>query len=297
MFTTMVVKKSIWEKLFDIGNILFMLLLMIISLYPFYYILVASFSEPELLMQHRGFLLKPVGFSIVGYEAVINNADIYIGYKNTIIYVVATVVLSVVVSSMFAYGLSLKRLKYTKYLMIMLTITMFFGGGMIPTYLVVKACGLLNTGWSVILPGLVSAYNVIVLKTAFMGIPDSLSEAATIDGAGDFHIYARIVMPLSGATIAVIVLFVAVATWNSWFNAMIYIKDRDLFPLQLFLREILVNADSNKMLEGTDSGEVAVSRKVIEHATVIVATVPVLCIYPFIQKYFVNGVMIGAVKG
>ncbi len=293
----MKIKKSFPEIVFDIFNVLFMLFMMIIAVYPIYYIVMASLSEPELLIRHHGVLLRPCGFSTIGYISVMKNSDIYIGYLNTIIYVAAGTILSLFVSSLLAYSLSRKNVKYSPHMMVFVIITMFFSGGMVPTYLVVKGCGLLDTRWAIILPSLMSVYNLIVMKTSFMSIPDSLLEAAKIDGANDVQIWAKIVMPLSTATVAVFVLFTGVMFWNSWFSAMIYLKKRTLFPLQLFLREILVNSSTNEMIDNAGAGERASLEEVVKYATIIVATIPVLCIYPFLQKYFVNGVMVGAVKG
>lgn len=283
--------------IFDIFNVLLMLALMIISVYPLYYVIVASFSDPNELLKVSGILLKPAGISLDGYKAVLQNHDVYIGYMNTIIYVVSAMLLSFVASTMLAYALSRRTAKYSKYLSIYMTITMFFSGGMIPLYLVVRMCGLLNTRWAVILPTLISVYNTIVLRTAFSSVPESLIEAAKIDGASEFRIYARIVLPLSGATIAVFFLFTGVQYWNMWFNAMVYLQDRSLFPLQLFLREILVTNNTDAMMLGSAAGARASLKEIIKYATIVVSTLPILAIYPFVQKYFVSGVMIGAVKG
>lgn len=283
--------------IFDIFNVIFMFALMVISVYPLYYVIMASFSDPNELMKELGILLRPAGFSTAGYEAVLANEDIYIGYGNTLFYVAAAMLMSFVASTLLAYALSRRVAKYSKFLSIYLTITMFFSGGMIPLYLVVKMCGMLNTRWAVLLPGLISAYNTIVLRTAFSSVPESLIEAAKIDGASEFRIYARIVLPLSGATIAVFFLFTGVQYWNSWFNAMIYLQDRSKFPLQLFLREILVANNSDSMTQGTGTDSRAALKEIIKYSTIVVSTLPILAIYPFVQKYFVNGVMIGAVKG
>ena len=294
---TMKQKKTFGERIFDICNILFMFLLILITLYPFYYIVMASFSAPELLIRHSGVILKPVGFSTAGYRAVMMNKDIYTGYLNTIFYVVAGTGLSLLFSSFLAYALSRKDVKYSSQIMVYIIITMFFSGGMIPLYLVVKGCGLLNTRFAPILPILINVYNLIVMRTSFMSIPQSLVEAARIDGAGDFCIWAMVVMPLSSAAVAVFILFTGVGYWNSWFSAMIYIKDRAKFPLQLFLREILVTSSTNDMIDNAATGQEASLEEVIKYATIIVATAPILMVYPFLQKYFVKGVMVGAVKG
>lgn len=283
--------------IFDIFNVIFMFALMVISVYPLYYVIMASFSDPNELMKQLGILLRPAGFSTAGYEAVLKNEDIYIGYGNTLFYVAAAMIMAFVASTLLAYSLSRRTAKYGKYISIYMTITMFFSGGMIPLYLVVKMCGLLNTRWAVLLPGLISVYNTIVLRTAFSSVPESLIEAAKIDGASEFRIYARIVLPLSGATIAVFFLFTGVQYWNSWFNAMIYLQDRSKFPLQLFLREILVANNSDTMTQGAGTSSRAALKEIIKYSTIVVSTLPILAIYPFVQKYFVNGVMIGAVKG
>lgn len=290
-------KNTIGGRIFDVCNVIVLTLLMIICIYPLYYVVMASFSNAEDLMMHSGILLKPAGFSLEAYKVVLQNKEIYVGYGNTIYYVIMGSALTILVNTMFAYTLSLKNLYYTKYLMIMLTITMFFGGGLIPLYLVVKSLGLLDTREVVYLPGLVGVFNVIILRTAFMGLPDGLIEAAKIDGANDFYIYGRIVIPLSLATIAVLALFSAVGHWNSWFFAMIFNKNRDFYPLQLFLREILINNQANDVIDDVGVGQRAAFQKVIEHATVIVSTAPILCAYPFVQKYFVKGTLAGAVKG
>lgn len=290
-------KKTIGGFVFDTCNIIAMLLILVITLYPMYYIVMASFSEPAQLIKHTGILLKPYGMSLEGYKAVLGNHDIYVGYMNTLFYVIAGTGLSFIVTALLAYALSRKDLQYGKGMMIFVTLTMFFSGGMIPLYLVVKGCGLLDTRWAPILPMLMNVYNLIIMRTAFMSLPDSLIEAARLDGASEMLILVRLVIPLSISTVAVFLLFTGVGFWNNWFNAMIYIKDRTKFPLQLFLREILVVNSTNDMMTNAGSGQSASLAEVIKYATIVVATVPVLCVYPFLQKYFVTGMMIGAVKG
>ncbi len=289
---------SISRRIFQGCNTLIMVALMVVCLYPFLYIIFASFSDAAELLKSTGLLLKPAGFSLEGYKAVLNNKDVYTGYANTLFYVVVGTVLNVIVTALLAYALSRKTVKYTKQMMIFIVITMFFNGGMIPTYLVVKSLGLLDSRWALIFPTLVSTYNLIVMRTAFAGIPESLEESAKLDGANDIVILFRIVLPLSTSTIAVMVLFYGVAHWNSWFNAMMYLPTkRGLYPLQLILREILINASTDNMMMDSSAGSRASLEDVIKYATVVVATVPILCVYPFLQKYFVKGVMVGAVKG
>ena len=218
---------------------------------------------------------------------------------NTIFYVVVGTSCSVFFTILTAYPLSKKNLKYGRYVMLMILFTMFFSGGMIPSYLTVKNLGLLNTRGAIIIPGLILTYNLIIMRTSFSAIPSAVEESAKIDGANDFTILFRIVVPLSWSVIAVMVLYYGVGQWNAWFNASIYLKDRKLFPLQLFLREILINSSTDKMVQsaGSGSGAKASLEEVLKNALVVVSTVPIMIVYPFLQKHFVKGVMIGAVKG
>lgn len=291
-------KKHTWQdKTFICVNTIVMLFLVILCVYPFFYVLVASFSDPTELSLAQGFILWPQGFSLQGYEIVVNNMDVWTGYANTLFYVVVGTALQILFTATMAYGLSKRKAYWVSKVTVIVMITMFFSGGMIPGYLNVQRLGLLNTRWSIILPGLISVYNMMILRTAFQGIPESLEESAKIDGAGEFRILFRIVLPLSMSTIAVLILYYGVGHWNSWFNAMIYLRDRTKFPLQLFLREILINTalEDEALMGGT--GKEASLQEVVKYSTTIVATLPILCAYPFLQRYFVKGVMIGAVKG
>ncbi len=296
----MVGKKSISEKVFDTFNVIFLILLMIISAYPLLYVLFASFSDPLKLMQQQGFLFKPLGFTLKGYELVLKNPNIIRGFGNTLFYVVAGTSINLFLTSMSAYVLSRKNLLWGRLLMIMVTITMFFSGGLIPFYLLIDQLGMIDTRWAIIIPGAISVWNLIVMRTSFMGIPDSLEESARIDGANDFTILFRIILPLSKATLAVMGLFYAVGQWNSWFNAMIFLRDRSKYPLALILREILISHDMKEMTAGSGAGQFIKDdayKSLVQYCTVIVATVPILFVYPFLQKYFVKGVMIGSIKG
>lgn len=292
----MKIKNSKSGIAFDIFNMFFMFFMVVITLYPFIYILFGSFSDSGLLMRNSGVLWKPAGFSLEGYKAVLNNEDIFSGYANTLFYIIVGTSLSIIVSSLLAFTLSRSYLKHTKGIMVMIVVTMFFDGGMIPTFLLVRGLGLINSRWAVIIPTLISTYNFIVLKTSFASIPASIEESAYIDGASAFTVLFKFVIPLSKAAIAVQILFYGVGIWNSWFNAMIYLKDRNLYPIQLILREILIDS-SAELTAGSGAGDKASLSDVIKYATVVITTVPILCVYPFLQKYFVKGVMIGAVKG
>ena len=294
------IKESFGRKVFNVINVIIMLFLIVVTLYPLLYVVFASLSNSNEFMKQSGLLLKPAGFSWAAYKAVFKNPNILTGYKNTIIVLVAGTAINIFLTSLAAYFFSRKNVMFKNVLMMFVMFTMFFSGGMIPSYLIVKGLGLLDTYWALLLPVGISTYNMIIMRTGFAAIPDSLEESAKIDGANHWTILFRIVFPLAKPTIAVIVLYYAVAHWNSWFNAMIYLqKRRDLQPLQLILRSILLENDTNNMtagtaVPGTDTENIA---ETIKYAVIVVATVPILAIYPFLQKYFVKGIMIGAVKG
>lgn len=283
--------------IFDIINVLLMLGLIVITLYPLLYVVFASLSEPGELMKNSGFLFSPAGFSWEGYKAVLSDPEILTGYYNTIVNTSLGTVLSLLVTLMLAFALSRKKMYNSKLIMKLIVFTMYFGGGMIPTYLVVRGVGLINTRWAMILPVLLSTYNFIVMRTACMAIPDAMEESAQLDGASDWTVLFKIYMPLLKPTIAVIALFYGSGYWNAWFSAMMYVKDRSLFPLQLILREILIEQQTNEAVLDAGAGQGAALEEVVKYATIVVATVPILTIYPFLQKYFVKGAMIGAVKG
>lgn len=283
--------------IFDIINVILLTVASIVCIYPMIYILFASFSDPAELIKYNGVLFKPLGFSTSGYKEVLHNKEVFTGFGNTLFYVTVGTTLSVLVTSMLAYPLSRPSFKYRRQLQLFVILTMFISGGMIPLYLVVKGLGLLNTRMAIILPSLVSAYNLTVMRSSLEQLPVSLEESAKLDGANDFVILFKIILPLSKAIVAVMVLFYGVAQWNMWFNASIYLKDRNLYPLQLFLREILINLGSDNMVMDTSTGAKASLQQVIKYALIVVSTVPILVIYPFLQKYFVKGVLLGAVKG
>lgn len=280
-------------ELFEIVNLLILLAVALVTLYPFLYVVFASLSDPVALMEKSSLLLKPVGFSLNAYGKVFQNPSIYSGYMNTIFYVIAGTALNILATCVAAYVLSRKQFMLRRFFTLMFIFTMYFSGGLIPSYLLIKDLGLINSRLALILPGAVSTFNLMIMITGFEGIPQSLEESARIDGAGDLTIMFRIVMPLAKPTIMVILLYYAVGHWNSWFNAMIYLRDAGKMPLQIFLRDILTRSQLGAMTGQTDIEDVGLT---IKYATIIVSTVPILCIYPFIQKHFVKGVMIGAVK-
>lgn len=295
----MIVNKTIGEKIFDLLNTVFLCIFALICLYPMLYVVFAAFSNPTEFARHTGILLHPKGFSFDAFKLVIDNPNILFGYANTIFYVAAGTFLNVFTTILGAYVLSRKTFTLRKQMMKMIVFTMYFQGGLIPVFLLVKSLGLYDSRLALILPGLIGTWNLIVMRTSFAAIPDELEESGKIDGANDFTILFKIILPVAKATIAVIILFYAVAHWNSWFNAMIYLRDREKYPLQLLLREILIaNSTGGNTMDGTIADdEKALIFTVMKYATIVVATVPILFIYPFCQKYFMKGVMVGSVKG
>ena len=289
------VKKSAPVYIFQTFNYIFLAALVLLCLYPMWYCLMASISNPGAMMRHMGPLLLPKGFSLASYGKVFANPNIISGYKNTIFILVVGVILCLLMTSLGAYVLSRKDLLFRKPLMMIIMFTMFFTGGLIPTYLNLKELHLTNSLWGLIIPFLVNTFNLIILRTSFESIPDSLIEAAQIDGASLWKILISIVLPLSKATLAVMVLYYGVEKWNGWFWASALIRNRELLPLQVILREILLSS-TQSMQTGAGAGDTEAIGATIRYATTIVATVPILCVYPFVQKHFTKGVMVGAVK-
>lgn len=292
-------KVSTGEKVFNVFNAAFMIVLCFVMLYPLWHVFCASISNARQLSSHTGLLLWPEGFSMSAYKLMAKNPMILKGYANTFYILVFGLLVNMTVTSLGAYVLSRKNLMLNRPLTLLIVFTMYFSGGLIPGYLNVTSLGLKNSLWAVILPGAVSTYNLIVLRTGFASVPQSLEESAKIDGASNLRILLQIIIPLSKASMAVVCLYYAVGHWNSWFNAMLYLEDRDKFPLQLILREIIVNDDTSSMItESTvGAGDSSFVKDTVKHAVTIVAVVPILCVYPFLQKYFAKGVMVGAVKG
>lgn len=293
----MKIKTSPGERVFDVFNVVFMIFLMIIMLYPIMHVVFASVSDSSQLIQYNGLLWKPLGFNLNSYKAVFENKLILSGYENTIINLLVALVFNISLTALGAYALSRRDLYIRRFVMLFITFTMFFNGGLIPHYLLVRGLGMYDTRWALIIPSAISAYNLIIMRTSFEGIPDSLFESAKLDGANDFRILWRIVLPISMPVVAVMILFYGVEHWNSWFSAYIYLKDRGLWPLQLVLREILIASNLDNMITSADNIDKAAVAESIKYATIMVATLPILFVYPFLQKYFIKGVMIGAVKG
>lgn len=291
------IKRSKSEKTFTVFNYVFFTLLCIVMLYPFWHVVMMSFSSVEATAK-GGVFLWPKGFNLDTYSKVFHDPSIWTGYYTTIMVTVISTIMGTMFTAMTAYPLSKKDLPFGKIMSLLVLFTMLFSGGMIPGYLLMKDLNLIDNRWSLILPGLVSAYNVIIMKSNFQTIPESLEESARLDGANDVTIFWKIIMPLSKATVATIALFTAVGYWNDYFSSVLYINSKDKWALQAVLRYMLTNTNQAMQSAGvTVTASTNVTAATIKAASVVVATVPILCVYPFVQKYFVKGVMIGGVKG
>lgn len=286
------------DSLFDIVNYIVLGVVVLIIAYPLYYIITASFSDPYEVYAGKTFFF-PVSFTIDGYRRIFQDDSIVMGYLNSVIYTVIGTIVSVFLVITTGYAVSKKTLPGRKLIMMFFVFTMYFGGGLIPTYLVVKQMGLINSMWALILPGQVAVFNVIIARTFFeTSIPPSLTEAAAIDGCSNLRTFASIILPLSKPIISVMVIFSMVAFWNDWFAALVYLPEQAKAPLQLVLRKILIQSQAaSTMMSGM--GSYADQNKItemIKFASIVVASVPMLVVYPFVQKYFSQGVMIGAIK-
>lgn len=289
-------KDPIGIRTFNLLNITILTILSLVCLYPVWYVLVASLSDSSRLTQHSGTLLLPLGLNFASYKAVFKNPMIVKGYLNTMKILILSLSTQIIMTSVGAYFFSRKNVLWKKPLMVLITITMFISGGMIPFYQTLQELNLTDTHLGLVFPFMISTYNMIILRTYFESIPDSLSEAARIDGAGHLRILFSVILPLSKPILAVMVLYYGVSTWNGWFWASTILSDRSMYPLQVILREILLSNDTTSMTLGVSTGDVEAVGASIRYATIIVATLPILFVYPFLQRYFTKGIMIGAVK-
>ncbi len=292
------VKKSKEDKIFDFILYGIAAILIVVALYPMYFIVIASISNPN-LVSNGEILFLPKGINFKAYEQLASYSQLWTGYKNTILYVIFGTIFTLVVNIPAAYALSRRKLYGRKALTIFYLIPMFFTGGLIPTYLAVQQFHLLDTFWVMVLPFSVVTYYIIVGRTFFANsIPEELWEAAQLDGCGYMGFFFRIVLPLSKAVIAVIALWAAVGQWNSYFNALIYLRDPELQPLQIILRNILIsNQTISSMTTGAAAAEAKQMADLIKYAVIVVSSAPIMCLYPFVQKYFNQGVMLGSLKG
>lgn len=286
----MKIKQSMASRVFDAFNYVVMILLMIVMVYPLVYVFSASISD-NALVSSGDVLLLPKGVTLIAYKQLVTNTDLWISYWNTIRYTIVHVILTLLVTSAMAYPLAKKWLHGRRIILMMAAFTLLFSGGMIPTFLVVQKLGMLNSLWAIVLPSLISTWYLFIMRTFFEALPEELEDAATIDGCSSLQVLLRIVLPLSMPVLATIGLFTAVNQWNAFFDALIYLNDRSMYPLQIMLRNILV-AGTTIQAEGDLS-----LLQTMKYAIIMIATLPILCVYPFIQKYFVQGTMIGGIKG
>lgn len=291
-------KRKTGDVTFDVVNTLLLVLIFIIILYPMYYIVIASFSDPDLVLIGKISFL-PRGFQLESYKKVFSNSEVMNGYLHTIMYATAGTIINLVVTLTAGYALSRPDLKGRKAFTLFFIFTMFFSGGTIPTYMLVRNLGLINTFWAMVLPNAMSVWNLILCRNFFEGnIPKELLEVSQIDGCRNDYFFLKIVLPLSKALIAVMVLFYAVGHWNSYMQPLLYLTDRDRYPLQLVLKNVLISSQPDASLAGmTDRAELYKQTEMLKYALVVVSSVPMIVLYPFVQKYFVQGVMVGSVKG
>ena len=295
------VKQSKEDLGFTIFNYVLLTIFLLIIFYPLYYIFICSFSSGIAIVKNQ-VKLWPVGFNLDGYKAIFKYNMLVTGFGNSIFYAVVGTFTNVVITILAAYPLSRKRVPGKNFIMFLFVFTMLFNGGLIPTYLLVKDLGLLYTRWAMIIPGAMSVWNMIITRTYFQTtIPDELLEASQLDGCSDIKFLMKIVLPLSKPIIAVITLFYAVGHWNAFFNALIYLNDTKMFPLQLVLRDILIsNTTNSQMLTNLSMDDIVYKEnlaQMLKYSVIVVSSVPMLILYPFIQKYFVQGLMVGAIKG
>lgn len=288
-------KKTLEDYIIDIIAYTVLIGIFIVTFYPMWYVIVASFSTGHYLAQVEGLLLWPGEFTLKAYKMVVNDPKIWQGLKNSLAVLGLSLPINIALTTMCGYFLASTGMKFKKPIAIMVMFTMFFSGGMIPQYLNIKDLGLYDKIWALVLPGAMSVYNAIICKTAIEGIPASLSESAYLDGANDLQILFKIIIPLIKPTLAVLLLYYGVGHWNSWFNASIYLATDSKVPVQNIIRAILL---ANTQL-GDQGGADAYDEyaEAIRYAAIVVSTFPILCVYPFLQKHFTKGVMIGAVKG
>ncbi len=295
-------KKKIRDRGFDLAFMIFIYvilsLILVILLYPIIFVLSASISDPSAIMAGK-VVLFPVGFTLKAYQAVMDYPKIWVGFSNSLFYTVAGTLVNVVVTILAGYAISRKDLVGRNFFMFLFAFTMLFNGGIVPTYLVVNQLGLINTRWALILPQALSVWNLIITVTYFRtSIPIELLEAAQLDGCSDFQYLTRVVIPLSAPIVAVLALFYAVGHWNEYFSALLYLSKPELYPLQIILRAILVqNQVDFTMIDVRSFQAIQGMRELLKYALIVVSSVPVLMIYPFVQKYFLKGIMIGAIKG
>ena len=288
-------KESASYKVFRVANVAFLLVVVFLTLFPFVTIVAQSFSSQVAITAGKVSVF-PVGFNITTYKAVAGDPMFWRNYGNTVLYTVVATAISMVLTTMYAYVLSKHHLKGRRLLIGVAVFTMFFNGGLIPNYVLVNSLGLTNTMWAVVLPNAISVFNLLVMKSFFEGMPVELEEAAAIDGLNQFQTFIRVILPLSKAVIATMILFYAVANWNSWFQAFLYLDRSDLFPVTIYLRNLIAGTTGVQDVGASVDNQAQIAAN-IKAVTMVLTVLPILGVYPFVQKYFVSGVMLGSVKG
>lgn len=297
METRLHYKPTVSRIIFMIFAVAILILIAIACFLPIWHVIMASISDPTELNVSKGLIVKPLKkVDFTAYKMILQYKSLWQGYRNTLMYIVLSCVITGVLTVIAGYVFSRTRFYYRNTFMLIISFTMLFNGGMIPTYMVIKSLGMLDTVWAIVIPGSLNVFNIILMRTSMQGISDALEEAARLDGANDFVIMFRIILPLCKATFAVIMLFTVVMKWNDYMSALLYLPQRtDLFPLQMALRTILYET-SKEITSASDVNATSVYARSVEYAAIVVSTLPILCVYPFVQKYFVTGMTVGAVK-
>ena len=285
-------------RVFSVFNTCLLVLILFLTAYPVYFVLIASISDPTKMVANYGLMWLPhFPLSLTSYRMVFRHSLLLSGFGNTLFIVIVGLAFNMVLTVLGAYLLSLKNSLLKKPIAYLILFTMYFSGGIVPGYLNIKSLHLMNTLWALILPGAISTYNMLIMRSAIGALPDALMEAAKLDGASHFQRILNVVVPLTGATSAVLMLYYAVGHWNAWFNASLYIQSPSRFPLQLVLRQVLILGEDSEMASGLDAASEIAAATVIKYALIVISTVPIMLLYPFLQRFFVKGVMIGSVKG
>lgn len=290
------VKETLSYKIFKVVNVFILLFVVYLTLFPFLNVLAQSFSGQAEINAGKVNLI-PKGFNVETYKTILNDKTFWTSYRNTIVYTIVATAISMVMTTMFAYVLSKKRLMGRKFFTSFAVFTMFFHGGLIPNYILIKELGFTNTIWAVVIPGAISIFNMLIMKSFFEAMPEELEEAAAIDGSSTYRTFLQIILPLSKPILATMVLFYAVGNWNAWFGAFLYMDNSNLYPVTLYLRNLLAGATSGQSAGATSADDLQQIAANIKAVTMVLTVLPILCVYPFVQKYFVSGVMLGSVKG
>jgi len=289
-------KESRSYKIFKVFNVILLIFIVALTFYPFLNIVAQSFSSESYINAGK-VNIWPKGFNVDTYKIIVKDSMFWINYKNTVVYTIVGTAIQMVMTTMFAYALSKKRLLGREFFTMFAVFTMFFGGGLIPNYVLVKSLGFGNTMWAIVVPGAISVFNMLIMKTFFQNIPEELEEAAIMDGSSTYGTLFKIVLPLSLPVIATMILFYSVGNWNSWFPAFIYLNDKELFPVQIYLRNLIKGAEGSLSSGATSADNLTQISANIKAVTMVLTVLPILCVYPYVQKYFVSGVMLGSVKG